>query len=466
MINTLRTALAVVCILVITACAVLILRKTVARTRADLTQHKLYTLSQGTRNILAKLNQPVKLKFYYSRIAALKGPEQIRPFIDYALYVQDLLQEYVSLAHGELTLEIIDPRRFSDEEEDAIARGVEAVPLSKDENFFFGLVAQTELGKQNTIPFFDRARQEFLEYDLSKLIAGVTRRDKKKIGLLSSLEVMGSDMSPYMMQMMRMQGREPKKPWSLVQALREEFEVEALKPDADSIPGDIDFLMIVHPKNLPQAILFAIDQFVMGGGKLIVFVDPHCLSDEPPRDPRNPYAAMGQKKSSDLNVLLKTWGVEMDPDLIAADRALAVTTAFRRGQRPAPVLIFLELAEQSVNADEVITAKLHNLKMLFAGVLKPVPDSGASITLPQPRHVVAIAPSKTAPNPSCSPAASAANSKPTSPTAPPPTTPTTPTTPTRKNRKTTTPPPNRKKNPNPKSSKSPPPTPPSSSLPT
>ena len=377
--TTLRTILAVLCILVITVCAMLLFQKLVGRARVDLTDHGLYTLSEGTRNILSKLNQPVRLKLYYARAAAMKGPEQIRYYNNYYLYVRDLLEEYVNLSHGSLTLSVIDPRRFSDEEEDAIRHGVKRFPLSEDEDFFFGLVAGTELGKEKVIPFFEPARQEFVEYDISKIISSVTRREKTKIGVISPLPVLGSGVSPYMMQMMRMQGRTPEKSWAIMASLRDEYEVVPVQ-GTGPIPDDIDFLMLIHPKEMPPKARFAIDQYVMKGGKLIVFVDPHCLSDQPPRDPRNPYAAMNHRASSELNVLLRKWGVEMDPELIAADRALAIKASVRRNQPPAPILTYLALNETCVSRDEVMTARLHSLRMLFAGVLTPVEGAGTTVT--------------------------------------------------------------------------------------
>jgi len=379
MTKTLRTILAVVCIIVIAICAVLLFQKAVGRARLDLTEHKHYTLSGGTRSILAKLNQPVTLKFYYSKSAALAGPEQIRPFIDYALYVRDLLQEYEALANGMMILEIIDPVRFSDEEEDALARGLKGAPLSEEDFFFFGLAAETELGSEEIIEFFLPDRQEFVEYDISKLIVDVTRRKKRKIGVLSSLEVMGSDLSPYMMQMMRMQGQQVKQPWLIFTQLREQYEVEAIKKDAHTIPADIDFLLVVHPKNLPEPTLFAIDQYVMKGGKLLVFVDPHCFADVPATDPRNPYAAMSHKSNSDLNQLLKGWGVEMAPNLFAVDRTLAVMAGGGMGRRATTILTYLGLTAECVNQDEVIVTTLHDLYYLFGGVLKPVAGAGATL---------------------------------------------------------------------------------------
>ena len=377
--TALRIALALICIVVITVCAVLIVQKVAGQARMDLTQHGLYTLSDGTQRILGKLNQPVKLKLYFSRKAAMKGPEQIRFYSTYYLYVRAVLEEYVSLSRGKLVLELIDPRGY-DAEEEAIQHNIRKFPMSEDENFFFGLVVQTELGKTESIPFFEPDRQEFVEYDVSKLIASVVQRDKKRVGVLSSLPVAGADMSPYMAQMMQMQGRQPPQPWIIVQQLREQYEVVPVKPDADTIKDDIDFLMVVHPKNLAEKTLFAIDQFVMKGGKLIVFIDPHSLADQPLTAQSNPYARLQHKANSDLNRLLKGWGVELLDGLIAGDRTLAIPVPQRNGF--ARLATYITLDERCVNTDEVITAKLHNVRMLFPGVLKKVPGATTAVVTP------------------------------------------------------------------------------------
>jgi len=376
--RALRSALAVICILVISVCLILILNRLAGGARVDLTAERLYTLSEGTRNILAKLNQPVRLKLYYSRAAAMKGPEEIRFYNTYYLYVRDLLEEYVKLSNGRLSLTVIDPRRFTEDEDEAIAHGVKQFPISEDENFFFGLVAQTELGKEKVIPFFEPQRQEFIEYDISKLIASVTQREKRKVGVLSPLEVMGTGMSPYMMQMLRMQGREPSGPWTIISHLQDRYEVTSVDKDAETIPADIDFLMVVHPKDLPEKTLFAVDQFVMRGGKLVVFVDPHCLADRPMQPMM--YGPTEQRTSSDLNALLRKWGVEMEPDKIVTDRALAIRTMLGRNQRPELLLTYLNLDDNCMNRKEVITADLHSVRMLFAGVLKPLSVDGVSVT--------------------------------------------------------------------------------------
>lgn len=376
--KTIRNALAVICVLVIALCAILIVQKVAGGARADLTQQKLYTLSPGTRRILTQLSQPVTLKLYYSRTAAMRAPEGVRYFNAYYLYVRDLLDEYAKLSGGKLTVVTLDPRRYSEEEEDAVELGLKKFPVSEEDNFFFGLAAQTELGKTKAIPFFEPARQEFVEYDISKLISDVVQRDKKKVAVLSSLEVVGPEMTPYMEQMLRMQGREFPKSWTIISHLRETYDVQPVAKDADAIPDGMDFLLVIHPKEFQEKTLFAVDQFVMKGGKLVVFEDPYCLNDQERQ--QNPYMRMEQRKASDLNALLAKWGVEMEPEGIAVDRALALKAPLMQGQRPQELLPFMQLKEDCLNQKEVITAQLRDIKVAFAGALKPSDLAGVTIT--------------------------------------------------------------------------------------
>jgi ABC-type uncharacterized transport system involved in gliding motility auxiliary subunit len=378
---TLRAVAAVILILVIAVCGILIVEKLFKQVRADLTEHHLYTLSRGTRNILSQINQPVRLKLYYSKMAALKGPEGIRYYNNYYLYVRDLLQEYVDRSGNHLQLTVIDPRRFSDDEDEALRLGVRRFPLEGDDSFFFGLVAQTELGQQAVIPFFEPERQEFVEYDLSKLITTVTRREKKRLGILCSMPNMCTEISPYMAQMMQLQRQPVPQPWVIVTQLRSDYEVVAVEPDAESIGEDLDFLMIVHPKELPRKTLFAIDQFVMKGGRLLVFVDPHCLVDRPSEEEqRDQDSMMEYNTASDLNALLRGWGVEMEPGAIVADRTLAVAASVTPNTPAQPIVTFVQINQQCVNPDEVVAARLHSLRMLFAGALKPVEGAGTVVT--------------------------------------------------------------------------------------
>ncbi|MBL7219153.1 MAG: GldG family protein [Phycisphaerae bacterium] len=364
--TTIRLILALIFVGVISISAVLLSRKGVGGAQVDFTSGGLYTLSDGTKSILGKLNQTITLKLYYARVAAMKGPDQIRFWNNYYLYVRDLLEEYTRLSGGKIKLELIDPRTYSADEEEAIRNGIKRFPISDDESFYFGMLATTELGKDDVIEFFEPNRQELVEYDVSKIISSLMQRKKRKIGIVSSLPVMGpANMSPYMMQMMRMQGRQPDPPWTITRQMQIDYEVQSLKLDTHEVPDDIDFLMVIHPKNLDQKARFAIDQFVMKGGKLMVFVDPHCLADRPPRDPRNPYAGLSHHAGSDLNNLLINWGVVVATKKIAVDRAVATKT----GRPPQAFLPYLTLNSECVNASEAMVAKINDVRMLFAGAI-------------------------------------------------------------------------------------------------
>ena len=377
---TFRTALAVIAVLLITVCGILIVGRVVGRARlADLTHDNLYTLSNGTRNIVKKLNQPVHLTLYYSRAAARKGPEQIRYWNNYFLYVRDLLNEYVDRAGGKITLAVTDPRPYSEAEEEALRYGVKRFQLSQDEAFFFGLVASTELGKDEVIEFFEPERQEFVEYDVSKLLVSLMQRKKKKIGVIANVPIMGTDMSPYMMQMLRMQGRQPERPWTIVGHIQQNYEMEKveIQEDDPKVPADVDFLMVVHPKGLDRKTQFAIDQYVMNGGKAMVFVDPHCLQDRPMM--QQPQMQMQHRANSSLNDLTEAWGVRLEPDKIAVDRTLAVPVPLRPNASPVKFPPYLALSDDNVSKEEVVTASLHTMRMLYAGALTKIDGTGTEV---------------------------------------------------------------------------------------
>ncbi|MFH0911823.1 MAG: GldG family protein, partial [Planctomycetota bacterium] len=377
--RTARAAMAALYILVITFSTILLVQKAAGRARLDFTAEKNYTLSPGTVRVLKSLDPPVKLRLYYSRRAALKAPDEIRVWNNYFIYVQELLEEYAKRAEGRIDLAVIDPRPYSEAEEEAVRFGIRRFPISEEESFFFGLVAVTELGRSRAIDFFSYNRQPFVEYDITKLLADVTRRDQRRVGILSPLTILGEELSPYMRQMMEMQGQNPPASWVVVSHLQESYALETVDADAAEIPPGIDFLMVVQPKNLPPKTLFAVDQFVMRGGKILVFIDPYCLADQPPREPQNPYAAMGYEPASNLEGLLKGWGVEMDPKAIAVDPDRAIKVNAPDG-RKAVFPFFIDLSGDCLNRAEVATGPLNSVRMLFSGILKPVPGAETNLT--------------------------------------------------------------------------------------
>lgn len=374
--SAVRGIIGVVFVLIITFCAISICQNVGRSLKVDVTEQNLYTLSDGTKAILSKLNQPVKVKLYYAKTAALKGPDQIRYFNNYYQFVRALMEEYASEAKGMIDLQIIDPRPFSEDEVQALRYGLQRFPITEEESFFFGLVVQAQFGVEKVIPLFAPDRQSFVEYDISYLIDTAITRQKTKIGILSSLPVMGSDVSDYMAQMMQMQGQRPKQAWTLVEQLRRQYEVKGIDAEADEIK-DIDILLVIHPKDLPEKTLFAIDQFVLKNGRAIVCVDPYSFADTP--DQMAMQRGEPSSQNSDLNRLLYNWGVEMPPKTFAGDRNLALKASIMEDQRPQQIIGFLGLTTQCFNPDSAITADLNQVRLLFPGILKEIEEGGIKI---------------------------------------------------------------------------------------
>jgi ABC-2 type transport system permease protein len=368
--RTIRAIIGTGFVLIIVFSAISISQNIGKSWKVDVTEQKIYTLSDGTKSILAKLNQPITAKLYYAKTAALKGPDQIKYFNNYYEFVKALLEEYVAQSKGMIKLEVIDPRPFSDDEVAAMQYGLQQYRITEDENFFFGLVVQTEFGVDKVIPFFSPDRQNFVEYDISYLIDTAITRQKTRIGVLSSLSVMGEDMSGYMAQMKMRQGQRLNPPWTIIEHLRKKYEVTEVPTDVNDI-NDVDILLIIHPKELPEKTLFAIDQYVLKGGRTIVCVDPYCYADVP--DQMAMQAGMQQSRSSDLNRLLRTWGLEMPENTFAGDKNLAESRAISRDSRPEPIIGLLNLGKGCFNPDTVMTAELNEVRVLFSGVLNEVP---------------------------------------------------------------------------------------------
>ena len=378
--QAIRAIIGAALVLVIAFAAISVCQSVGKTWKVDITDQKIYTLSNGTKAILAKLNQPIKAKLYYAKTATLKAPDQIRYFNNYYQFVKALLEEYVAASAGLVKLEVIDPRPFSEDEVEALRCGLRRFPITEEENFFFGLVVQTPFGVEKVIPFFSPERQNFVEYDISYLIDTAITRQKRTVGIISSLPVMGDDMSGYMAQMMRMQGQQPRPPWTFVEQLRKQYEVKQVPADVNEV-NDVDILLVIHPKKLPDQTLFAIDQFVLKGGRTIVCVDPYCFADRPDRMAMQ--MGMPPTRNSDLNVLLRTWGLEMPENTFAGDKNLAVPASVAADQRPERIIGYLALTPGCFNTDNVIAAELNQVRVLFAGVLKEVEKSQQKEETPQ-----------------------------------------------------------------------------------
>jgi gliding-associated putative ABC transporter substrate-binding component GldG len=328
--------------------------------RADITEDKLYSLSQGTKNLLRNLPEDVTLKLFYSQ-----NLDQQDPFIKaYAERVKDLLREYEQNSRGAITVEIYDPKQDSDEEEWAQKYGVAGNPINPlvhDELFYFGLVAEA-VNRHKTIEVLAPQRERFLEYDISRMIYEVLHPDKKTIGIISSLPVLGSQDDDQMMMMMQRRRPADKKPaWVFVQELKKIYNVVSVPTNETVLPPALDLLMVIHPKALPAPLQFAIDQYVLAGGKAMIFVDPACNVDVTE-------TGMGFQMpgSSSLNTLLNAWGVDVPEGKVVVD--LDSATMVSVGQnRAAKVPTWITVQGGMLNQDDVIAAQLERMVIPVGG---------------------------------------------------------------------------------------------------
>lgn len=335
--------------------------------RFDLTEQGLYTLSEGTRNILQSIEEPITLRFYLSKKLATGLPG----IHSYANRVMELLEEYEQAAGGKLKLHIIDPEPFSEEEDRAVGYGLQGVPLDNGNvQFYFGLVGTNATDDQALIPFFQPDREEFLEYDLTKLVYQLANPTRKVVGLLSTLPLEGSQPMAFM------QGQGRSAPWMILDVIREVMQVKPLEKDVTEIPEDVEVLMVVHPKRLSDATLYAIDQFVLRGGRALVFVDPHSEADRVLPNPRNPMGMQGPR-NSDLGKVFDAWGIELVKGKVVGDLPIAKKVNFKKQSRTlvADYPLWIDLPSRYLNPEDVVTAKLPNLTMASAGILQKKEDS-------------------------------------------------------------------------------------------
>lgn len=335
---------------------IMLLANTLLRgAQVDLTENNIYTLSEGTKNIVANLEEPVNLYLFFSERTATPNP-QIR---NYGIRVRELLEDLVARSNGKLALKVIDPQPFTEEEDRATELGISPVRIG-GENIYLGLAATNSTDGKQSIPFLDSQLEQQLEYDVAKLIYGLSTSKRPVVGWLSSLPMQGD---------FDMRTGRPRPPWVVYQQVEQLYTVRDLDVSVSKIDSDVDVLVLVHPKDLPPAALYAIDQYVMRGGHVLAFVDPNSQADAAGADPSNPMAAMSADKSSSLEPLLSGWGVDFDRNQVVVDLERGLRVTMREGDPPAQHIAILGLDDTAM-ARDVITGTLTSVNLATAGSLK------------------------------------------------------------------------------------------------
>jgi ABC-type uncharacterized transport system involved in gliding motility auxiliary subunit len=331
--------------------------------QADMTQEKLFTISDGTREVLREIDEPIKVRLYFSKQLGEASPS-------YALYfdrVQSLLENFSAISGGKLEVSYLDPEPFSKEEDRAVAAGLRKVTYDAEGDVgYFGLTAVNSTDNQETIEFFYPDRQTFLEYDVTKLIHTLANPKKRVVGVITGLPISG-ERDPQTGQVIP--------PWLVMQQVGELFDVRRLEQNVERIPPDVDVLLVVQPDALTPKAAYAIDQYMLGGGRALVLVDP--VSEVTQME------TVGRSREGldELAKVFKAWGLQFDRSEVAADIAHAQRVRFgQSGDTVTDYVAWLGLDESSIDKSDVLSAGIETLNFATPGVLTPIKDAGTTIT--------------------------------------------------------------------------------------
>lgn len=334
--------------------------------RCDFTEEKLYTVSDSTRKVLKKLDTPVTLKFYYTKSSNM--PAFLKT---YASRILDLMKEYKQIGGNNIIIEKYDPAPDSDAEDSAVMDGITGQQLNTGDKIYLGLAVQV-LDQTVSLPFLSPEREQLLEYDITRAITQVSKTNKSTIGIMSALPVMGQKPNAMMMQAGNFNSTPP---WMVFKELQNDYQVREIPMISEVIPP-VDLLIIVHPAGISDKVQYAIDQYILKGGKVMAFLDPSSF-----------YAAATAKNnrgtppllSSNLDKLLKAWGISYDPDMVVADMTFG-----RRMVTPEKKITFptvIDILPEGLNKEEVFTSQLASITEAFGGAFSGVPSGDIKQTI-------------------------------------------------------------------------------------
>lgn len=339
---------------------ILVSSKHLSGMRLDLSENGLYTLSEGTKKILSNLEEEISIQLYFSE----KATTQLPALRSYAQRIEELLGEYAGHSNGRLAFEKIDPEPFSEAEDEANAAGLQGVPAGMNgDQIYFGLVARDQSGSEEVIPFLQPDREAFLEYELTQMVSALAKKSLPKVGIYSNIEINGG--YDYMR-------RQPRQAWTIVQYIENTFEVEWLDADAESL-DDIDVLLLIAPQNLTDTFKLAIDQFVLKGGRALVFLDPFS-------EVQATSTGMPSIQRSDMADMLPSWGLKLREDEFVKDyvHSMAINTGL--SPRPVRHLGLLSTTADAFDNDDIVFFGLESITWTTAGILEKLEGASTTIT--------------------------------------------------------------------------------------
>ena len=340
--------------------------------RFDLTENDIYTLTDGTKDVLKKVEEignPVLIRFY-----AVTDPDYVSQFyLTRAAAVEDFLREYEQRGGGLVEVKRYNPEPFSDDAESAKFDGLPRAGFDDPDNpVYFGLVVESE-GRTEVLPFLPARPEELLEYDVTRAILRVADTERKKVGVMTSMDIAGGPPAGF--------GQPPAPKWYLIQSLEQDYDVEILPGSTTEVPGDVDVLVVLHPYDTTEEAQFAIDQYLLKGGKVVVTVDPMFFTARymTPAPAGNPMMMQqpqgGPGPQSDLDKLFEAWGVEFDSTKVLAD--VESGTRLQSGFSPT----VLSVPDAAMNSDDPVTRQLSDLFMITPGAFEIQSKAGIESTV-------------------------------------------------------------------------------------
>jgi ABC-type uncharacterized transport system involved in gliding motility auxiliary subunit len=330
--------------------------------RVDLTQNQLYTLSEGTVDVIQSVEEPISLRLFFSEETSREFPLMRA----YYQRVREILEEFEERSNGKLQVSFIDPKPFSEEEDQASLYGIQGVPVGNlGDSFYFGLAGTNSVDDVQVVPFMDPRRERFFEYELAKLIYSLDHPDRPRIGMISSLSIGGS-FDPHSQQQIPA--------YTIYEQLQQFYEVVDIAETESVLPENLDAVIIVHPKAVSQALLYDVDQYALNGGGVLIFVDPHAQNDKEGIDASGLTELSG---SSDLPLLFETWGVKYRDNFWAGDLRYALEVTTNQGQQRHVGILGLD--KEVMSSDSVITATISSLNISTSGFFEPL--EGATTTI-------------------------------------------------------------------------------------
>jgi len=334
--------------------------------RLDLTEDGLYTLPAGAKKIAREIDEPIRIRYYFSRELASGRPD----LTSYAQRVEDTLREFASASKGKIELEIINPEPSSEAEDEAMAAGIagQRVNMSGD-LLYFGMIATNGIDGREVVPFFDPAEERLLIYDLARRLHVLSHPDRPKIAVMSGLPIQGTPANQFT--------GDPGQPaWQIITSLESIYEVQFVPPDGTMVSDEAGLLLVVFPKSFTARAWYAIDQFVMRGGRAIFALDPHCLNYLPPEAQQNQAAIYTTDRSAGLGPLARAWGINIAKDVVAGDQTLAMSGPAQDGSgRQISYSVFLEVTGEHLAESDPITASLGVATVYAGGVVEVSPES-------------------------------------------------------------------------------------------